>query len=206
MRRISLCRWQSAKLNRVVFCISMRRLRDELPVNLQLFPNTRYLLLGLLLRRLLYAKREEGTRRHETKGENVVVPRRDPSGPVNLHLARRQMSAQPELSLYASRYTPLLLPSPFRSLDSARRLLSFFIQIPSRGIIKRPSPYSAKENHIGPSIFRASRGDSKLMQREVSGDFDNWRYDERRKREKKRETIVPSTLLSIVIDCSLIIS
>lgn len=177
----------------------MRRLRDELPVNLQLFPNTRYLLLGLLLRRLLYAKREEGTRRDETRGEerrgeNAVVPRRNPSGPVNLHLARRQMSAQPELSLYASRYAPLLLASPFRSLDSVRRLLSFFIQIPSRGIIKRETLIARKRITSDPRYF------------ERRGVIQNWcseksvvisiidDRDERTKRErKKRETIVPST-------------
>lgn len=147
---VSLYRWQSAKLNRVVLCILMRRLRDEFAV--QFFSNTCYLLHGLLLRRLLYAKREEEAR-HETRGENAVVPGRDPSDPVNLHLARRQMSAQPELSLYASRYNPLLLASPLRSLDSARRLLSFFIQISSRGIIKRETLVARKRITSDPRYF-----------------------------------------------------
>lgn len=168
----------------------MRRLRDEFSV--QLFPNTRYLLLGLLLRRLLYAKREEGTR-HETRRENAVLPRRDPSGPVNLHLARRQMSAQPELSLYASRYNPLLFASPFRSLDSARRLLSFFIQIPSRGIIKRETLIARKRITSDPRYFER-RG---VIQNWCSGKsvvisiIDN-RGKCRRERKKERK-------LSIVI-------
>lgn len=46
-------------------------------------------------------KELDGTRRE--KRTQSVVPRQDFFGPTNLHLAQRQMSAQPELSLYASR-------------------------------------------------------------------------------------------------------
>lgn len=139
----------------------------------QLFPDTRYL-LRLIITRLFYAKREEGTRWHVTRGENAVDTRRDPSGFANLHLARRQMSAQPELSLYAS------CSAPSRSCISlsltwfCSEIALLFYSNSISWNNKARDLYSAKENHVGPSIFRALRGDSKLMQREVSGDFDNW--------------------------------
>lgn len=170
---------RDAKLNRVILFILLRRNTSRWDFffresAVQLFPDRRYFYYSLLLTRPFYAKREEGTRWHVTRGEDAVVPRRNPSGFANLHLTRRQMSAQPELSLYASRSAPsrscISLSLPWFRSEIALLFYSNSISWNN----KARDPYSAKENHDGPSIFRALRGDSKLMQREVSDDFDNW--------------------------------
>lgn len=97
-----------------------------------------------------------------TRRRRLICISRGDRCPCNLNYLSMQV-APPRL------FVGLPLPSPRRSAPSPLRLLSFFIQIPSRGIMKRP----CTEREIAPLIFSTPRGDSKLIQREVSDDFDN---------------------------------
>lgn len=143
---------------------------------MQLFPDTHYLMQTPT--RLLDERRNSTTQRGR------VVPRRVLL--TNLHLARRQMSLcnQNYLSIQEPLPRFCVFRFPFPLASSSLGLFSFFIQIPSRGIIKRETlvPREKERELRRPLIFRTPRGDLKLMQREVSGDSDNDRRSENKHR------------------------
>lgn len=127
---------------------------------------------------MTFRRKEELDDGRERERETLLGSETGRSGPLiaNLHVARRQMSAQPELPLYASRPTPVFFFYVFHPLPlHARAALLFYSNFISRNNKARETLVAER---ITSTLDTRPRGDSRLIQREVSGDFDNDRRNE----------------------------
>jgi len=114
-------------------------------------------------------RRDFQTAKEELDERNATLRRVVPVLSANLHLARRQMSAQPELPPLCKSQPGFYggLPPP----SAPRPALLFYSNFISRNNKERPSSSSRRESTL--DIRRAEWGDSGSVQGEASGDFDN---------------------------------